>query len=233
MSSKYALSRENVTLSGRLVASMRSAILAGDLKGGERLSERSMTEMFGVSRSLVREATQVLAAEGLITVVPHKGPTVTLLDQRSAEDLYRVRAVLEGLACQEFVEHASDAGREELFAIFERLKAMLGQDDADALVEAKNDFYRCLLAGARNEVLDQMFTQLNNRIVQLRRFTLSASGRFSETLEEIGAVIDAIRRRDGQEARHLAEAHVAAAANVVIRRFAELEETQETKAKGQ
>lgn len=225
MSSKYALNRENITLSGRLVASMRSAIVAGDLRGGERLSERAMTEMFGVSRSLVREAIQVLAAEGLVTVVPHKGPTVTLLDRRSAADLYRVRAVLEGLACQEFTEHASDQELVELLAIFERLKAMAGQADADALVEAKNDFYRCLLAGANNEVLDQMFTQLSNRIIQLRRFTLSASGRFAETLEEIGAVIEAIRGRDGQEARRLAEAHVASAARVVNRKFAELEKT--------
>ena len=228
MSSKYALSRENVTLSARLVASMRSAILAGDLKGGERLSERAMTEMFGVSRSLVREAVQVLAAEGLVTVVPHKGPTVTLLDRKDAADLYRVRGSLEGLACEEFTRHATDAQREELFAIFDRLKGMLGQEDPDALIEAKNDFYRCLLTGADNDVLEQMFTQLNNRIVQLRRFTLSASGRFAETLNEIGGVVDAIRDGDGPRARQLAEAHVAAAANVVIRRFAELEQTSET-----
>lgn len=228
MSSKYALSRENVTLSARLVASMRSAILAGDLKGGERLSERAMTEMFGVSRSLVREAVQVLAAEGLVTVVPHKGPTVTLLDRKDAADLYRVRGSLEGLACEEFTRHATDAQREELFAIFDRLKGMLGQEDPDALIEAKNDFYRCLLTGADNDVLEQMFTQLNNRIVQLRRFTLSASGRFAETLNEIGGVVDAIRDGDGPRARQLAEAHVAAAANVVIRRFAELEQNSET-----
>lgn len=227
MSSKYALSRENVTLSSRLVASMRSAILAGDLKGGERLSERAMTEMFGVSRSLVREAIQVLAAEGLVTVIPHKGPTVTLLDRKAAADLYRVRGSLEGLACEEFTLHATEDQRQELFAIFARLQEMLGHEDADALIEAKNDFYRCLLTGADNDVLEQMFTQLNNRIVQLRRFTLSASGRFAETLKEIGGIIDAIRDGDAPRARELAEAHVAAAANVVIRRFAELENNSE------
>lgn len=226
MSSKYALNRENVTLSGRLVASMRNAILAGDLKGGERLSERAMTEMFGVSRSLVREAIQVLAAEGLVTIVPHKGPTVTLLDRQSASDLYRVRAALEGLACQAFTENADEAQREELFALFERLRGLLDEDDGDLRVEIKNEFYRCLLTGANNEVLEQMFTQLNNRIVQLRRFTLSAAGRYRDTLREIGAVIDAIRDRDAEAARRLAEAHVAAAADVVIRRFAELDQTR-------
>lgn len=228
MNSKYALDRDDLTLSGRLVRSMRNAILAGDLKGGARLSEREMTEMFGVSRGLVREAVQTLAAEGLITVVPHKGPTVTLLDRHAAADLYRVRGALEGLVCAEFATRASDAQREELFAIFKRLESMLGKEDPNTLVEAKNDFYRCLLNGADNEVLEQMFTQLNNRIVQLRRLTLSATGRFADTLKEIGAIVDAIRNRDASMARELAEAHVAAAAAVVQRRFEQTNQTPST-----
>lgn len=221
--SKYAVDREDLTLSARLVRNLRDAILSGDLKSGARLSEREMTEMFGVSRGLVREAIQTLAAEGLVTLVPHKGPMVALLDQRAAEDLYRVRGALEGLACAEFTKHATEEQRQNLFAIYKRLEAMLGREDPNDLVDAKNDFYRCLLDGADNEVLEQMFTQLNNRIVQLRRLTLSASGRFPVTLQEIGAVIDAIRDRDPMRARDLAEAHVAAASDVVRRRFSELD----------
>lgn len=223
MTSKYALDREDLTLNARLVRSFREAILSGDLKAGTRLVEREMTEMFGVSRGLLREAIQTLASEGLITLVPHKGPVVTLLGREEAAELYRVRGALEGLACAEFTQRASDGQRQELFAIFDRLKAMVGKVDPNALVEAKNDFYRCLLSGAANEVLEQMFTQLNNRIVQLRRLTLSASGRFPDTIREIGAIIDAIRAGEATKARDLAEAHVAAAAEVVQRRFSELE----------
>lgn len=223
MTSKYALDREDLTLSARLVRSFREAILSGDLKAGTRLVEREMTEMFGVSRGLLREAIQTLASEGLITLVPHRGPVVTLLGREEAAELYRVRGALEGLACAEFTQRASDAQRQELFGIFDRLKAMVGKVDPNALVEAKNDFYRCLLSGAANEVLEQMFTQLNNRIVQLRRLTLSASGRFPDTIREIGAIIDAIRAGEAAKARDFAEAHVAAAAEVVQRRFSELE----------
>lgn len=223
MTSKYALDREDLTLNARLVRALREAILSGDFKGGSRLVEREMTEMFGVSRGLLREAIQTLASEGLITLVPHKGPVVTLLGREEAAELYRVRSALEGLACSEFAHRASQAQRQELFEIFGRLEAMLGREEPNALVEAKNDFYRCLLTGAANDVLQLMFTQLNNRIVQLRRLTLSASGRFPDTIKEIGAVVDAIRDGDGRRARELAEAHVAAAAEVVQRRFSELE----------
>ena len=223
MTSKYALDRDDLTLNARLVRSFRKAILSGDLKGGTRLIEREMTEMFGVSRGLLREAIQTLASEGLITLVPHKGPVVTLLSRNEAAELYRVRGVLEGLACAEFTQGASEEQREELFRIFDQLESMVGKEEPNALVEAKNDFYRCLLSGAGNEVLEQMFTQLNNRIVQLRRLTLSASGRFPDTIREIGGIMDAIRARDAQKARTLAEAHVAAAAEVVQRRFSELD----------
>ena len=98
MTSKYALDREDLTLNARLVRGLREAILSGDLKGGARLVEREMTEMFGVSRGLLREAIQTLASEGLITLVPHKGPVVTLLGREEAAQLYHV-LVIGNLNC--------------------------------------------------------------------------------------------------------------------------------------
>ena len=102
MTSKYALDREDLTLNARLVRGLREAILSGDLKGGARLVEREMTEMFGVSRGLLREAIQTLASEGLITLVPHKGPVVTLLGREEAAQLYRVRGALGLTQAQSF-----------------------------------------------------------------------------------------------------------------------------------
>lgn len=221
----FALSREDVTLSSRLVSAMRNAILDGRLAPGRHLKERELCEMFQVSRGLVREAVQKLAAEELITAVPHRGLMVSLLDRKSARDLYKVRAVLEGLVCAEFAEHADEAARAELFAIAERLGSLAEDDPPQELVEAKNVFYRCLLEGCNNAIVAQMFTQLNNRIVQLRRLSLSQRGRLRATLREIDAIIDAIRRRDVAAARRLAEEHVASAARVADMRFEEMERT--------
>ncbi|MFO7770215.1 MAG: GntR family transcriptional regulator, partial [Roseovarius gahaiensis] len=102
MPQTLTLNRDDVTLSTRLVQAMRDAILDGDLAPGQNLSERALCDMFGVSRSLVREALKALAAEDLIVHVPHKGPMVARLDRKQAQDLYRVRAAIEGLACAEF-----------------------------------------------------------------------------------------------------------------------------------
>ncbi|MGY6632989.1 MAG: GntR family transcriptional regulator [Alkalilacustris sp.] len=229
MDSKYALDRQDVTLSGRLVRRLREAILSGEFRPGQNLSERELCEMFAVSRGLVREAIQKLAAEDLITHVPHRGPQVALIGRAQARELYRVRGVLEGLACAEFTRNADDTERARLFEIMEGLRALDPDDPPEALVAAKNDFYDCLLAGGRNSVLAQMFTQLNNRIVQLRRFSLSQSGRLPVTLAEIGALVEAIRNRDAEAARRLAEAHVASAGQVADARFADLEQLETTK----
>ncbi len=225
MGSNLWLNRDDVTLSARLVRRLREAIIDGEFRPGQHLSERELCALFGVSRSLVREAVQTLAAEELITHVPHKGPMVTLLNREQARELYRVRGVLEGLACAEFAANAGEDDRERLFAIMEQLRTLSPGDAPEALVAAKNDFYDCLLSGACNRILRQMFTQLNNRIVQLRRFSLSQTGRLPITIAEIDAVIDAIRRRDANEARRLAEAHVAAAGRVADARFADFEKS--------
>ena len=71
--------------------SIRYAIAVGHFKGGDRLPERSLCEMTGVSRTLVREALRQLESEGLIEVVPNRGPIVARITIKQAEDIYQVR----------------------------------------------------------------------------------------------------------------------------------------------
>lgn len=230
--SRHALRREDVTLSGRLIHALRNAVLNGTFAPGQRLKERDLCAMFDVSRPLIREAIQKLESEDLVTVVPHRGPTVTRIDRKDARDLYRVRAALEGLMVEEFTVNAAEADRSALFALSEQLSSMTEADTADKLVEIKNAFYGCLQRGAHNHTLAQMFIQLNNRIVQLRRFSLKQPGRLPVTIAEIHAIVDAIRAGDATAARRLAERHVASAAAVADQRFAEIELTASHEPKG-
>lgn len=219
----FVISREGVTLSSRLVAAIREAILDGRLAPGRHLKERELCDMFQVSRSLVREAVQKLAAEELVTAVPHRGLTVTRIDRQAARDLYRVRAVLEGLAFTEFTERADEAARDRLFRLADRLGELREGDPPQALLDAKNAFYGCVLDGCGNRVVRQMFTQLNNRIVQLRRISISRPGRLPDTISEIQRIVEAVGRRDPQAAREAAEAHVFSAAAVADQQFREME----------
>ena len=89
---------------------LRRAIIDGRLAPGARLTERELTEMMGVSRTVIREALRQLETEGLIANVPNKGPVVRALSLAEARDLYMIRAVLEGLGARLFVTNADDAG---------------------------------------------------------------------------------------------------------------------------
>ncbi len=227
MSAIHILKRDDLTLGGRLVASLREAILSGSLAPGRHLKDRELCEMFGVSRTLVREAVQALAAEDLIEIVPHRGPVVATLDRRTVAELYRVRGVLEGLACAEFAVNADEAGRSSLSRIVDELGALSGREGAEALVAVKNDFYRCLFEHCGNRVVGQTFTLLNNRITQMRRVTLSRPGRLADTAREIAAIRDAMLARDPETARRLAEDHVQRAARVADEHFQALEASHE------
>ncbi len=103
------VTREAVTLRMRVEDKLRSAISNGVFKPGQRLIERELCELTGVGRTSIREAVRQLEAEGLITSIPHRGPVVTRISVEEAQQLYAVRALLEGAAGRA-LRRASAAG---------------------------------------------------------------------------------------------------------------------------
>ncbi len=196
--------------------SIRYAIALGHFKGGDRLPERSLCEMTGVSRTLVREALRQLESEGLIDVVPNRGPVVARVTAEQAEGVYQVRIELEGLACQLFAERASDQQRDALNEAFRKLKKSLKDSDPLARLRAKNHFYDCLMDGSANQALGDSLRMLNARVMLLRATSLRAPGRTTASLTELAAMMEALDARDGKRARELAEHHVRNAAKAAI-----------------
>lgn len=213
------IEREPLSLRGKLVEQLRLAILEGRFAPGERLAESRLCEAFGVSRGLLREAMQQLAAEELVVNIPHRGPVVASIDRRQAEEIYRVRGVLEGLAAEDFTRNATPEQRQRLYDITAELHALADDSRAGERVEVKNRFYETLIQGADNRVVGQFLVQLNNRVSQMRRLSLSVSGRYPETLKEIDRIIEAIRAGDAAAARAAAEDHVRRATEVILAQF--------------
>lgn len=78
-----------------LAAALRARIFEGDLAAGERIPERELTERYGVARHSVRAALRSLAADGLVTIEPHRGASVASLDEAAVRSLFELRAALE------------------------------------------------------------------------------------------------------------------------------------------
>lgn len=102
--------------------SIRNSIALGYFTAGQRITERDLCEMTGVSRTAVREALRQLESEGLVQVLPHRGPIVARLSPEQAQGIYQVRVELEGLACDLFTRNATEADIAALKLAFEQLK---------------------------------------------------------------------------------------------------------------
>jgi GntR family transcriptional regulator, trigonelline degradation regulator len=205
----------------QVLDTLRHAIIDGRLAPGARLTERELTEMLGVSRTVVREALRSLEAEGLVHVIPNKGPVVRELSRAEAEDLYQIRAVLEGLAARLFVQHASAEQVEQLEQSLAVVVEAYDSGDAARVLETKNRFYDVLFAGAGSETLSAMLATLHARIWRWRALGLTHPGRSSDRSQEsIGHLRDmlaAIRARDAEAAERITRDEASRAAHEVMR----------------
>jgi DNA-binding GntR family transcriptional regulator len=185
---------------------IRSAITSGRFAPGQRLIEKDLCEMTGVSRPSIREALRQLETDGLIEVIPHKGPTVARLTREDAAGIYQVRAALEALAAQNFAEVASDADIVRLKQAVAALKLAYATQDVEQILVAKHTFYQVLFEGAGNPTISAVLRTLTDRITLLRRVTLSSPQRGADSLAEIDIILAAIERRDAPAA-HAATLH--------------------------
>jgi DNA-binding GntR family transcriptional regulator len=212
----YHVARIAAPLRQQVIHSIRTAIAVGHFKPGDRLTERDLCEMTGVSRTLIREALRQLESEALITVVPHRGPIVTRLSVEQAEEIYQVRRELESLACELFAERATADDLKSIKASLKRLKAVLVSGSPTERLSAKNEFYDCLLQGAGNQTLAQSLSVLNSRIMVLRATSLQVQGRSRASIAELTVLVNALEARDPALARQLSRRHVDNAARSAI-----------------
>ena len=216
---RFKVSREDTSLRYRVTESLRNAILLGHFKPGDRMPERELCEMTNVSRTLVRESLRQLETEGLVTIIPHKGPVVTTMTYKQAEDIYKVREVLESLACKLFIETATELQKRDLKNAFEQLKKSATRGDPISLIAAKDHFYHCLLAGAGNEALTHSLQLLGARIMLLRTFSMSAPGRMKESIVELDHLVQALISAKMEKAQTLSVTHVRNAARIALQKF--------------
>jgi DNA-binding GntR family transcriptional regulator len=193
---------------------VRSAITEGRFQAGDRLIERELCEMLGVSRPSVREALRQLEAEELVALVPNRGPMVAAVSVNEAREIYEMRATLEGLAAQLFIRRAGKAEVARLREALRELSKAAPGRSSELLLDLKNKFYEILLNGCGNRVICRVLTQLHNRIRLLRAKTLA--GRTKTALVEIGRIVDAIERGDEQAAWRASVEHIERAAQVAI-----------------
>lgn len=216
----FKVSKRSATLRGQVEDNIRKAILEGHFAPGQRLVERELCDILDVSRTSVREALRQLEAEGLITMVPHKGPMVSVVRQAEAQQLYELRALLEGFAGQRFAEAGAKELKAKLSEALADFEQVVKSGHSGDLLEAKAGFYKLLLEGCGNVFVAQTLETLYNRIALLRMASMSQPGRLTRSLAELRDIVFAIQAGDGIAAgaacrRHIDNAAKAALAGMV------------------
>ncbi len=195
---------------------LRAAIVAGKLLPGERLPERMLCELTGVGRTTIREAIRQLESEGLITTVPHRGPTVTLLEEKEARDLYELRAMLEGQAGRLCALRGAEEHAVTLHRSVDALDAARRAGQISGVIEANGEFYVALTAGAGNAALRQALAGIHNRLAFFRFSSTRWPGRTERSVMELRAIADAVSARDAAGAEAACIRHIEAAAELAL-----------------
>lgn len=195
---------------------LTEGIVQGRFRPGERLVERELCELLGVSRTSLREALRELERDGLIESIPNKGPIVARITFEQVQSLYEVRAVLEGLAAKLFAQRASDVQIRSLEASLDAVCTVLRRFDASEFLAATNAFYAILLEGAANATLAMSLRSIHTRVSQLRLVSLQRPGRADTMVKELKRMVRRIKVRDSDGAQLESIRHVSNAASAAL-----------------
>ena len=187
---------------------LRQMIVAGDLAPGQRISEREIGEQLdGLSRTPLREAFKMLAAEGLVTISPNRGATVTALSMAEVEDTIELLIGLEGIAALAACEHISEAQLAEIDELHQRMAAAYRGEQLMEYFELNQAIHQRIVDGAGNRVLSRIYAAECARIRRYRYAGNRRHERWERALAEHQQLLGALKERNGPLLRELLCAH--------------------------
>jgi DNA-binding GntR family transcriptional regulator len=173
---------------------LRQRIFSRQLAPGSWIDEMKLAEEYGISRTPLREALKVLAAEGLVTMKVRRGAYVTEVSEKDLTDVYHLLSLLESDAAGVVAERASDAQIAELQTLHKQLEAAAGNREKFFTINER--FHMRLLEIAGNRWRDQMVADLRKVMKLNRHNSLLKSGRVKDSMLEHRAIMEALARRD-------------------------------------
>ncbi len=182
---------------------------AGDMEPGAWIDELKLAQEYGISRTPLREAIKVLAAEGLVTMKMRRGAYVTEVNAKDLRDVFHLMAVLEADAAGAVAQTATDKQLQVLEALHLQLeKAAKDRKDHIKFFTLNEAFHVKLLEVANNRWRDQMVADLRKVMKLNRAQSLLKAGRIEESLAEHAIIMAALKKRDAAAAQTAMRAHI-------------------------
>lgn len=198
------------SLHEEVAARLRTMVFERQLPPGAWIDELALANDWQISRTPLREALKVLAAEGLVTLVPRQGCRVTELSEDDADELFPVMALLEGRCAYEAVRKATPADLKALRRLHEVLERHAAARNIDGYYRANHEFHTRVQAIAANRWLDRATNDLRRFMRLLRGRQLNRPGRIEDSINEHRVLIAAIEQRDAVRAERVMHDHLMA-----------------------
>ena len=213
---------------------LRNMVFERQLAPGQWIDEMALAGAWQISRTPLREALKVLAAEGLVTAVPRQGCKVTEMSEDDADQLFPVMALLEGRCAFEAVRKATPTDVKQLRQLHAMLEKHAAARNIDGYYRANHDFHSKVQALADNRWLDRATTDLRRFLRLLRGRQLNWPGRIEASINEHRVLMDAVEQRDTARAERVMHDHLMAqlAALKALRAHEQLQDKLQDKSHG-
>lgn len=187
---------------------LRLRIYSQELKPGDAIEELALAEEYGISRTPMREALKVLHAEGLVTLEPRRGCTVTELTQQDLDELFPIMALLEGRCAYEAVKKATDADLKKIKELHAKLEKSAAQHNLEKYFELNCDFHELVQKLSGNNWLERITSDLRKFLKLMRGRQLHLPGRLQESLAEHRMLVAAFENRNAAAAEKIMHDHL-------------------------
>ena len=187
---------------------LRTSIFSHEIAPGSWIDEQAIAKEYGISRTPMREAIKILAAEGLITMKMRRGAYVTEVSKSDLNQIFTVLALLEGQACRETALRASEGQLEALDSIHMKLERAAADRDLDQFFAINQSFHDKLQEISNNPWMKRVIDDLRKVLKLQRRDSLSKRGRMESSLVEHRKILSALLARDADLSEKLMKEHL-------------------------
>lgn len=196
------------SLHAELVDRLHKMIVEGTLAPGSKIPERELCERFGVSRTPMREALKVLAADGLVSLAPNRGAWVSKMTVEELEEVFPVMGALEALSGELACERITEAQLDRIRATHNVMVEHYRAGDLTEYFQANQEIHEAILEAADNATLAAQYRSLAARIRRARYLANMSDERWSQAVAEHEQILQALERREGAELAGILRRHL-------------------------
>lgn len=197
------------SLHEELTVSLREIIVNGELTPGTKVPEKDLCEAFGVSRTPLREALKVLAAEGLVILEPNRGAWISPITVEDLEEVFPVMGALEALSGELACARITDAEIIEIRRLHGIMVKAHRTGDMPGYFAVNQEIHEAILAAARNHTLTVQYRSLATRVRRARYVANMTQDRWDQATAEHEEMIVCLERRNGAALAEVLKRHLA------------------------